>query len=310
MNSKLFFLTLFVILFSFKALAQVPAMDPHELAQSAKTLSTSVEDLNKEIDQTQKEIKQLTDFGSLTAGLMSSIQGLAGLPGTLLEGVLDINFLFPKISDDAKSAFPQNTEPDQLDQMTGGAASAAKGLVSGSEKNDKLPEGEEAKSIAKSMQVENSDDCVGSSDSDIVGAAQGAIGAVTGGSGVKKCPTGTETAAKRQQLGKSKQAFARFTLATGLVNRTLAYRTILNNKKETQASTGSADTIRKAHTTKTTGIAAMADTYNRLLFSQAVGNGLQAFKSMDQIEGRINLSVPVLPTGAGNALGSIGGILK
>ena len=307
MKVRFFFLTFFMALFSFKASAQVPAMDPHELAQSAKTLSSSVEDLNKEIDQTQKEIKQLTDFGSLTSGLMSSIQGFAGLPGTLLDGVLDINFLFPKISDDAKEALPQQTQQSQADKLTGGAASAAKGLLGGGN-NDKLPEGEEAKSIAKSMQTEDSEGCV-ETGSDIAGAAQDLIGSVTGGSGVKKCPTGKEIAAKRQQLGNSKQAFARFTLATGLVNRTLAYRTIINNKKETQSSTGSANTIRQAHTTKTTGTSAMADTYNRLLFSQAVGNGLQAFKAMDQIEGRINLSIPV-PTGAGDALGTLKGFMK
>lgn len=307
MKVRFFFLTFFMALFSFKASAQVPAMDPHELAQSAKTLSSSVEDLNKEIDQTQKEIKQLTDFGSLTSGLMASIQGFAGLPGTLLDGVLDINFLFPKISDDAKEALPQQTQQSQADKLTGGAASAAKGLLGGGN-NDKLPEGEEAKSIAKSMQTEDSEGCV-ETGSDIAGAAQDLIGSVTGGSGTKKCPTGQEIAAKRQQLGNSKQAFARFTLATGLVNRTLAYRTIINNKKETQSSTGSANTIRQAHTTKTTGTSAMADTYNRLLFSQAVGNGLQAFKAMDQIEGRINLSIPV-PTGAGDALGTLKGFMK
>lgn len=308
MKVRFFFLTLFMAFFSFKVSAQVPAMDPHELAQSAKTLSTSVEDLNKEIDQTQKEIKQLTDFGSLTSGLMSSIQGFAGLPGTLLDQVLDVNFLFPKkISDDAKEALPQQTQQSQADKLTGGAASAATGLLGG-KNDDKLPEGEEAKSIAKSMQTEDSENCV-ETGSDIAGAAQDLIGSVTGGSGTKKCPTGKEIAAKRQQLGNSKQAFARFTLATGLVNRTLAYRTIINNKKETQSSTGSANTIRQAHTTKTTGITAMADTYNRLLFSQAVGNGLQAFKAMDQIEGRINLSIPV-PTGSGDALGTLKGFMK
>ena len=309
MKMRFFFLILLTVLFSFKVFAQVPATDPHELAQSAKTLATSVEDLNKEIDQTQKEIKQLTDLGSLVSGVMSSIQGFAGLPGTLLDQVLDVNFLFPKkISDDAQAAFPQAQQQNQLDKMTGGAASAAKGLLGG-ENNDKLPEGEEAKSIAKSMQMEDTEGCI-ETGAGVAGAAQDIIGSVTGGSSIKKCPTGTEIAAKRQQLGNSKQAFARFGLATGLVNRTLAYRTIINNKKETQASTGSADTIRKAHTTKTTGIAAMADTYNRLLFSQAVGNGLQAFKAMDQIEGRINLSIPVPTTGAGDALGTLGGFLK
>ncbi len=308
MKLKFFFLPLFIMLFSLKVSAQVPAMDPHELAQSAKTLSTSVEDLQKEIKQSQMEIEQLTDFGAITSGLMSlqsSVQGFAALPGTLLDGVLDVNFLFPKISEDAKQALPRETSANPLDQATGGLAS---GLTS-SGKDDKLPEGEEAKSIVKSMQLEDTENCVADSGNGAVDAATDLAGKVTGGSGVKKCPTGKEIAAKRQQLGKSKQAFARFTLATGLVNRTLAYRSINDAKKETQASTSSADTIREAHTTKTTAVASMADTYNRLLFSQAVGNGLQAFKAMDQVEGRINLNIPS-PINASGLSGAMGGIIQ
>lgn len=282
----------------------VPAEDIRELAQSAYTLSTSMKELQKEIKQTQNEIRQLTDLGDLSSSLMnlqSSAMGLTSLPGTLLEGVTDINFLFPKVSEDAQAAFPQEESSNPLDKATGGLAS---GLLSGSKKN-KLPEGENAKAIVKSMQLEDNEDCVEDTGNAAVDTAKDIMNKVTGGAGGKKCPTGNEIAAKRQQLGQSKQAFARFTLSTGLVNRALAYNTINQAKKATQATTSSADTIRKAHTTKTSTTADMADTYNRLLFSGAVSNAEQAFNAADQIEGHTNVSVPMDANGLSSLLGGL-----
>lgn len=285
--------------------AQVPAIDPHALGTEAANLQSSVKELSQTVKHMEESILSLTDLGSL------------------LDGLLDVNKLFPsskpKLSSTPKKAIPLETasSSNPVDQVT----SAVGGLLGGN--SDKENKFSDPKTVSEA--IKNNMQMVEEDESSVCGAGvMGAVGSLAGGmgglggglggmagsllGGGDSGLQGTNALQKRKQTGISKQMFAHYALATALVNQTLDGRTLSGSQKKTQQTVNKAKNQRQVHTAKTAGDELMNDTYNRLLFSQAVSNAMNAFKAMDQTEGKIAIGFSTPDIGSMGGLGALGDI--
>lgn len=248
---------------------------PHETSaqvptHDAKEYAVSVADLGQSIDDLQKTTKDTKE----------SLLSLIDL-GPLLDYIFDMSFLIPQDNSQVSSEVKATLAPKQTTSASASAAGVTGqvGSLLSSAAGDLFGGRETVVSAVKDRYQTQTDDS-----------------------------TTTEIATKQKDLGQSKQSFARYSLAAGLVNRTLAYRTLSDAKQKTEEKTKNANTIRDAHTSKTYAQSAMAETYNRMLFAQAVANGLDAFKAMKSMEGHVSISLPGLEeaTNAGGLAGKAG----
>lgn len=277
--------------------AQVPAIDPHAIPEEAANLQLSVKELGQTVKHMEESVKGLMDLGSF------------------LDSLLDVNRLFPsqksKLSDTPKKAIPTETASDS--SPAGQAKAAVESVTGGSDKDKKFADANTvSEAIKNNMQIVEEDEngVCGQGVAGVAGSIAGSMGGSLGGLGGSLLGgggalTGTTALQKRKQVNMSKQMFSHYSLATGLVNRTMAYRTLSGAKKKTQEKVNSAQNMRQVHTAKTAGQETMAETYNRLLFSQAVSNAMGAFKAMDQTEGKISIGFP-----DSGELGGLNGITK
>lgn len=247
---------------------QVPIMDPHALVKEAQNLANTTEQLNSEIKKMQVSILSLTDLGSL------------------LDRLLTIDFLFPKTKKatlDITKPFNENEDVNPTAQF----------LPTGKDgESNKFPN---RAAVAEVVDEKFNTSKGGGTASDAVDMIKNVAASATGLGGVK----GTDIQRKRVQLPETKQAFGRYTLAVSLVHRTLAYRTLADAKKDVQNDLNQSADIRSSHSTKVNATGTMAETYNRLLLSQAAGNALMALKAMDQEEGRMSLGLDGLDISSG-----------
>lgn len=247
---------------------QVPIMDPHALPKEAKNIQQATKDLSGEISKMKSAILSLTDVGSF------------------LDQLLSIDFLFPK----SKKPASDITKPFNESKNSNPTAQF---LPTGDDgKAEKFPN---RAAVAKVVDEKFNTSKAGGSSSDALDMIKDVAVSATGLGGVK----GMDIQKKRVQLPETKQAFGRYTLAVSLVHRTLAYRTLSDAKKDVQNDLNEATDIRKTHSTKTNATGTMAETYNRLLLTQASGNALLALKAMDQEEGRMSLGLEALDISSG-----------
>lgn len=239
-----------ILSYSHVASAAVIVNDAKDLIKLAKAVSNEVKELATASKTLQNSVLEAIDLGDY------------------LDIAFSLDFLTPKptLSSDVVDAVPKNKQSDVSSTITAGGNSG----------DEKFPNHTTSKqSVIDNMQVRDEP-----AEDDVTGQV---VNLVTGGqNGIK-----TEEITRRHaRLTQSKQAFARFALATALVHRTLAYRTLHETKEKTQAKADETTTIRKTHESKTYGNMRMAETYNRLLMSQAAANGLNAFAAMDDIESK------------------------
>lgn len=296
MKKKLFLVNIFLVFLmsSTMVFGIVPTNDIRSYKEEIKGAKQATEELKKETD-----------------AFKTSVQSLMNV-GPLLDGLLDTGFLFPskkpKATEDVKRGMSSSQKAG-----SGGVADQAKAaknsLTGGSSGESETPFGSrsEVDENVKKMQVRDdaSSDPSGGS---VLDTAKSTVASATGKGGENGL-TGQDVYGKRQKMPQTKQAWARYAMATALVNRSLAYRTSNDSKKQTTEQVSNVQNMREAHTAKTHGYAAMASSYNRLLLSQAVANGLSAFKSMDHVEGKINLSNPLMD-GMGGKMNDLKGLLQ
>lgn len=278
-----------VILFPTVLSAQVITKDDKELLNLGKQVYNEGESLMQSVQSLQQSVTRAIDLGAY------------------MDTIFDVSFLIPKpeLSSDVVDSVPK-TEGDSA-SGTGYVASSATSAVGGGDgASQQFESSSKVKaSVSNNMQVRDTsqESSTGNADVDNV------VSAMTGGE-VSSGSRSDEISRKKAQLAKSKQAFARYALATALVHRTLAHRTFEDNKEIAQEQAAKTTTIRETHTGKSVGNMALADTFNRLLMSQAAANGLSAFSAMEDMEGKIDFNLRgITDKATGGALGNVGGIL-
>ncbi len=279
-----------VVFFPTVLSAQVITKDDKELVNLGKQVYNEGESLIQSVQSLKQSVTRAIDLGAY------------------MDTIFDVNFLIPKpqLSSDVVNSVPK-TESNSA-SGTGNVASSATSAVSGGSDGDsqKFESSSKVKaSVSNNMQVRDTDQDTSTGNAGV----DKAVSAVTGEE-VSSGSRSDEISRKKAQLAKSKQAFARYALATALVHRTLAHRTFEDNKEIAQEQAAKTTTIRETHTGKSVGNMALADTFNRLLMSQAAANGLSAFSAMDDMEGKIDFNLRGITDKAiGGALGNVGGIL-
>lgn len=267
------------------ATAQVPAFDPHAIATEAENLQLSSKELSNTIKNMEESILSLTDLG------------------TFSDMLLSLNKLFPEPKP-KKSSTLKEVIPIKVDEASDNPAEQAKSAVenltggsSSSEEEYKFPDVETvSEAIRNNMQIIEQDEngVCGKGVTNLLGSLGGSV-ANLGGALSKNMDNkqkATNAIQKRRQANISKQMFSYYALSTGLVNRTMAYRSIEAAKKKAQEKVNKSQTMREVHTAKTASQETLAETYNRLLYSQAVSNAMMAFKSIDHTEGKIAIGFP------------------
>ena len=266
---------------SMMAWSQVPTHDLRAYKKEIEGAKQATEELSKEMDNLTTSVKSLTDVGSL------------------VDGLLDFNFLIPsskpKATEDVKKEFTAQQGGSGSSNPVDQAKTATKAITGGSsqEGEQPFPSRTEMEKQVDQMQVKDGSSSDSGDGGSVLDTAKDVVSSATGG-GQEEGLTGQEIQGKRNKLPQTKQAWVRYSLATALVNRSLAYRTVSDTKKKTAEKVNGATNMRKAHTAKTHGYSAMAASYNRLLLSQAVANGLSSLKAMDHVEGKINISNPLM----------------
>lgn len=278
-----------VILFPTVLSAQVITKDDKELLNLGKQVYNEGESLIQSVQSLQQSVTRAIDLGAY------------------MDTIFDVSFLIPKpeLSSDVVDSVPK-TEGDSASGTGDVASSATSAVGSGDGASQQFESSSKVKaSVSNNMQVRDTsqESSTGNADVDNV------VSAMTGGE-VSSGSRSDEISRKKAQLAKSKQAFARYALATALVHRTLAHRTFEDNKEIAQEQAAKTTTIRETHTGKSVGNMALADTFNRLLMSQAAANGLSAFSAMEDMEGKIDFNLRgITDKATGGALGNVGGIL-
>lgn len=270
-----------LMLFSSVVWGGNPTHDVRSYKDEIKGAQQATEELKKEMDNMTTAVKSLTDVGSL------------------VDGLLNFNFLIPskkpKVTTDVKEEFkPKKTSAGSGDVV--GQAQASVSSLTGSSSNEDekpFPDRSEMNKQVDAMQVKGESSSDSESSGSVLDTAKSVVSSASGQSEANSS-TGQEIAGKRKKMPQTKQAWARYSLATALVNRSLAYRTVADTKKQTTEKVNNATNLRKAHTAKVHGYSAMAASYNRLLLSQAVANGLASLKAMDHVEGKISISNPLM----------------
>ena len=278
-----------VILFPTVLSAQVITKDDKELLNLGKQVYNEGESLIQSVQSLQQSVTRAIDLGAY------------------MDTIFDVSFLIPKpeLSSDVVDSVPK-TEGNLASGAGDVASSAASAVGGGDGASQQFESSSKVKaSVSNNMQVRDTsqESSTGNADVDNV------VSAMTGGE-VSSGSRSDEISRKKAQLAKSKQAFARYALATALVHRTLAHRTFEDNKEIAQEQAAKTTTIRETHTGKSVGNMALADTFNRLLMSQAAANGLSAFSAMDDMEGKIDFNLRgITDKATGGVLGNVGGIL-
>ena len=273
-----------LMLFSSVVWGGNPTHDVRSYKDEIKGAQQATEELKKEMDNMKTAVKSLTDVGSL------------------VDGLLNFDFLMPskktdkksKVTTDVTKPFTQKTSAGSGD-VAGQAKAVASSITgsSGSDDENPFPDRAEMNKQVDAMQVKGESSSDSESSGSVVDTAKSVVSSASGQSEANSS-TGQEIAGKRKKMPQTKQAWARYSLATALVNRSLAYRTVADTKKQTTEKVNNATNLRKAHTAKVHGYSAMAASYNRLLLSQAVANGLASLKAMDHVEGKISISNPLM----------------
>lgn len=274
-----------LMLFSFVVWGGNPTHDVRSYKDEIKGAQQATEELKKEMDNMTTAVKSLTDVGSL------------------VDGLLNFDFLMPSKKTDKKSKVTTDVtksfETQKTSAGSGDVAGQAKAVASsitgssGSDDENPFPDRAEMNKQVDAMQVKGESSSDSESSGSVVDTAKSVVSSASGQSEANSS-TGQEIAGKRKKMPQTKQAWARYSLATALVNRTLAYRNVDETKKQTTKKVNNATNMRKAHTAKVHGYSAMAASYNRLLLSQAVANGLSALKAMDHVEGKVSISNPLM----------------
>ena len=278
-----------VILFPTVLSAQVITKDDKELLNLGKQVYNEGESLIQSVQSLQQSVTRAIDLGAY------------------MDTIFDVSFLIPKpeLSSDVVDSVPK-TEGDSASGAGDIASSATSAVGVGDVASQQFESSSKVKaSVSNNMQVRDTsqESSTGNADVDNV------VSAMTGGE-VSSGSRSDEISRKKAQLAKSKQAFARYALATALVHRTLAHRTFEDNKEIAQEQAAKTTTIRETHTGKSVGNMALADTFNRLLMSQAAANGLSAFSAMEDMEGKIDFNLRgITDKATGGVLGNVGGIL-
>ena len=278
-----------VILFPTVLSAQVITKDDKELLNLGKQVYNEGESLIQSVQSLQQSVTRAIDLGAY------------------MDTIFDVSFLIPKpeLSSDVVDSVPK-TEGDSASGAGDVASSATSAVGGGDGASQQFESSSKVKaSVSNNMQVRDTsqESSTGNADVDNV------VSAMTGGE-VSSGSRSDEISRKKAQLAKSKQAFARYALATALVHRTLAHRTFEDNKEIAQEQAAKTTTIRETHTGKSVGNMALADTFNRLLMSQAAANGLSAFSAMEDMEGKIDFNLRgITDKATGGVLGNVGGIL-
>lgn len=273
--------------------AQVITEDAKELAQLGTQVYNESKGLFEAIRSLEQTTKRVVDLGAY------------------MDKLFDISFLIPKpkMSPDVVNAVPKASKNSSLPGAADTAAATASSVVGGDSSSPKFENSSKVKaSVGNNMQVT---DASGTSSDGI--DVQKTVSELTGGDVDTGAKT-EEVSRKRAQLSKSKQAFARYALATALVHRTLAHRTFEDTKDDTSKQTAKTTTIRSAHTGKSVGNMALSETFNRLLMSQAAANGLSAFSAMDDMESKIDFNLRGITDNlansvSGTGMGALGGLL-
>lgn len=270
--------------------AQVITNDSKELITLAKQVYNDGNGLIQSLKSLQQTVIRAIDLGAY------------------MDTFFDVSFLIPKpqMSSDVVNAVPKENSNSSLGGSTGVGVSEG---TSSSGSNQQFESSSKVKaSVANNMQVTDASSASGSDGSDI----EGVVSDITGGDVSHKAKS-DEVSKKRAQLSRSKQAFARYALATALVHRTLAHRTFEDTKEETKEQAAKTTTIRETHTGKSKANMSLSDTFNRLLMSQAAANGLSAFAAMDDMESKIDFNLrgitDGLAGGTGGMSGSLGGLI-
>ena len=237
--------------YSYPATAVVVVNDAKDLIELGRAVANEGKELATAVNTLKNSTLELIDLGDY------------------MDIVFNLDFLSPKpaLSSDVVDAVPKNEQANTTPKLPTTGSDAEGGKFPNHAASEQ--------SVKNNMQVREetpADDPVGQVTS-----------MITGGQNSIK----TEEITRRHaRLAQSKQAFARYALATALVHRTLAYRTLHETKDDTQEKVNATNTIRKTHETKVYGNMRMAETYNRLLMSQAAANGLNAFTVMDDVESK------------------------
>ena len=276
------------ILFPTVLSAQVITKDDKELLNLGKQVYNEGESLIQSVQSLQQSVTRAIDLGAY------------------MDTIFDVSFLIPKpkLSSDIVNSVPK-TEGNSASGV-GDVASSATSAVGGDSDSQQFESSSKVKaSVSNNMQVRDTSQEFSTGNADV----DNVVSAMTGGE-VSSGSRSDEISRKKAQLAKSKQAFARYALATALVHRTLAHRTFEDNKEIAQEQAAKTTTIRETHTGKSVGNMALADTFNRLLMSQAAANGLSAFSAMDDMEGKIDFNLRgITDKATGGVLGNVGGIL-
>ncbi len=234
--------------------------------------------------------------------------------GQYMDAVFDVSFLFPKprMSSDVVKAIPKDS--DGGTSVAGVSVPSTSSITGGSKSDDEKFEDAEKvdKSIQNNLTVDGQEK---KGDGENMLELVQDVASVVTGSGNEQNLKAEEVTKKKAKLAQSKQAFARYALAAALVHRTLAHRTNEDSKQHTEEKTAEATTQRKVQASKVHSNLLMADTYNRLLMSQAAANGLSAFHARDEMEAKIDYNLRGVTDAAslgstpGGALGAAGGLL-
>lgn len=274
---------------------EVVTQDAKELVQLAQQVGNESRGLVESLIALNQSFKRVTDLGGY------------------MDALFDVSFLIPKprMSPEVVNAVPKAGSKSAAPAASGaaGAATSAVSSVTGSDSEAKFESSSKVKaSVSENMQVTDAS----STSSDDVDVKK-TVSELTGGDVGKGAKT-EEVSRKRAQLSKSKQAFARYALATALVHRTLAHRTFEETKNTTEKQTNKTTTTRLTHTGKSVGNMALSETFNRLLMSQAAANGLSAFSAMDDMESKIDFNLRGITDNLANSvggtgMGSLGGLL-
>ncbi len=274
----------------------VTTADLEDIQTQIEEFIKSVEEVMVEIQKTVETAREVTDVGSL------------------MNEVFDIGFLIPKpkMSTDVVETIPKEGEKKD-GGITGSASSAASSVGLGGDSKGDSEKFEDAskvnQSVKKNLTVSNeSGEQEEDSDDGVMGLVKDVAASITG-AGTGQGPKAEEVTKKRAQLLQSKQAFARYALSAALVHRTLAHRTVEESRDNTEEKVGEARSHRKTHSAKVHSNLMMADTYNRLLMSQAAANGLSAFTVREEMESKIDYNLRGVTDGIGLGGGMMGGAL-
>lgn len=273
-----------------------PTHDVRSYKDEIKGAKQATEELKKEMDNMTTSVKSLTDVGSL------------------VDGLLNFDFLIPskkpKATTDVTNAFNSKPTSGGSGDVAGQAQAAASSITGSSSNEDEkpFPDRSEMNKQVDAMQVRSGTSSDSGDGGSALDTAKNVVSSATG-QGEANASTGQEIAGKRKKMPQTKQAWVRYSLATALVNRSLAYRTVSDTKKQTTEKVNNSTNLRKAHTAKVHGYSAMAASYNRLLLSQAVANGLSSLKAMDHVEGKISISNPLME-GMGGKMNDIKNLVQ